>query len=137
MEARVKPAAHGWLVTVAEAVALLARHRYRATLLIVDGEEPSAAGGIAVGAVVSVPIILSLCAPDPLNALSRGALLLRDGVIVRAGVPLVRASAPEWPEAVARELSAFVVDLGEDGTVRFAAPPLRSELSEAAHLVFE
>lgn len=130
----MKPAAFGWLVTIADAVALLARHRYRATLLITDHDEPRVKGGIAIGAVV--PLILAVCAPDALNALSTGALLLRDGTIVRAGIPLVRAPLPEWPRAVAHEMSALVIDVRDDGSIHFAAPPLTSELAEAAHAVF-
>lgn len=99
---------------IAEAVRVFSRHRYAAIVMW----SPSIAfeGGVALDAIVSRQLLLSIFAPDPKNVLSKGVTVVRGTRIERAGVPITWRYVVEHASVLAAGL-AFVVD---DGTGEIA-----------------
>lgn len=115
------PSSLGWLATVAEAVKVLSRHRIEALLIVGESKTGRVDGGIVIEGRVSDALLVTLFTPDSLNALRTGAVLVRRGVVERAGIPVLRSAGWEWIGQLAQEVGAVVISVSEeDGLVRVA-----------------
>lgn len=113
------PSALGWLTVIEDAVIRLSRHRIGAVLIVADSTTSLVDEGVILDARLSAALLVSLLVPEAINELSRGAIVVRDEVVERACVPVLRSAGWDWVGALAQELSAAVVAVSEDdGVIR-------------------
>lgn len=97
---------------IVAAVCVLSRHRIGAAILV---EPPGPVeGGVVLDARVSRELLVALFAPEYLNRLHRGAVLIRSARVERAAVPLTWADVVEHAADVGTGVAIAVdEDTGE------------------------
>jgi len=109
----------GWLTTISDAVKILSRHRLNAALILADSNSSAVGGGVVIEGKLSEALLVTLFVPDSLNKLAAGAVVIRDRVVERAAVPIVRGPGWEWVGDLAEEVRAIIISVAEeDGLVR-------------------